>query len=40
LFKAQKNAKRSRLLLLSNEKNGKINSNLKNIFLEGETQAA
>lgn len=40
LFKGQKNAKRSRLLLLSNEKNGKINSNLKNIFLEGETQAA
>ena len=40
LFKGLKNAKKSRLLLLSNEKNDKIKSELKNILLANENQAA
>ena len=40
LFRGLKNAKKSRLLLLSNEKNDKIKSELKNILLANENQAA
>ena len=40
LFKGLNNAKKSRLLLLSNEKNDKIKSELKNILLANENQAA
>ena len=40
LFKGLNNAKRFRLLLLSNEKNDKIKSELKNILLASENQAA
>ena len=40
LFKGLNNAKKSRLLLLSNEKNDKIKSELKNILLASENQAA
>ena len=40
LFKGLKNAKKSRLLLLSNEKNDKIKRQLKNILLANENQAA
>ena len=40
LFKGLKNAKKSRQLLLSNEKNDKIKSELKNILLANENQAA
>ena len=40
LFKGLNNAKKIRLLLLSNEKNDKINSELKNILFSNENQAA
>ena len=40
LFKGLNNAKKSRLLLLSNEKNDKIKGELKNILLANENQAA
>ena len=40
LFKGLNNAKKSRLLLLSKEKNDKIKSELKNILLASENQAA
>ena len=40
LFKGLNKAKKSRLLLLSNEKNDKIKSELKNILLANENQAA
>ena len=40
LFKGLNNAKRFRLLLLSNEKNDKIKSELKNFLLASENQAA
>ena len=39
-FRGLKNAKKSRQLLLSNEKNDKIKSELKNILLANENQAA
>ena len=40
LFKGLNNAKKSRLLLLGNENNDKIKSELKNILLVNENQAA
>ena len=40
LFKGMKNAKKSRVLLMSNEKNDKIKNQLKNIILEGQAKAA
>jgi hypothetical protein len=40
LFKGLNNAKKSRLLLLSNEKNDKIKNELKNILVANENQAA
>ena len=40
LFKGIVNAKKSRLLLLSNENNDKIKCELKNILLANENQAA
>ena len=40
LFKGMKNAKKSRVLLMSNEKNDKIKNQLKNIILEGQDKAA
>ena len=40
LFKGMKNAKKSRVLLMSNEKNDKIKKQLKNIILESQDKAA
>ena len=40
LFKGMKNAKKSRVLLMSNEKNDKIKNQLKNIILESQDKAA
>ena len=40
LFKGLQNAKKSRLLLLSDKKNDKIKDELKNILLASENQAA
>jgi len=40
LFKGLKNAKQSRLLLLSNKNNDKIKNELKNILVANENQAA
>jgi len=40
LFKGLNNAKKSRLLLLSNEKNDKIKSELKNFLLTSDNKAA
>ncbi len=40
LFKGLNNAKKSRLVLVSNQKNEKIRDELKNIILESQNRAA